>query len=246
MQHEVISLSEACGGVRQPLQYLTNIGEPTRCVRPFDPLPHHHHWETQYISGGIVISLSTSATWQTSWAGAGAMTGKGGHVENMTVDQQGTPAPKRKVPDAENMALSIDVIREAITGELKEAMSDFKQELWGFGRRIDKVENQVTKQMQQTVNFLDEMTGKHAAHGDVLQQLQEASREVNARLERLEKGGGGSSTAGSTVAPTEHSRRPALVIGGWNPDQEASATKEAAMDILRSVEAPINLDAIFV
>ena len=60
------------------------------------------------------------------------------------------------------------------------------------------------------------------------------------RLECLEKGGGAaSSTAGSTVVPGETQRKPALIIGGWDPDQEAAATREAATDILRSVEAPI-------
>ena len=59
-----------------------------------------------------------------------------------------------------------------------------------MSKRVDQVEGQVTKQMQQTINMLDEITVKHAAQGEVLQQLQEANREVPFRLERLEKGGG--------------------------------------------------------
>eukprot|EP00439_Symbiodinium_sp_Y106_P038348 s632_g4.t1 len=83
--------------------------------------------------------------------------------------------------------------------------------------------------------------------GEVLQQLQEANREVTFRLERREKGGrAGSSTAGSTMAPGETQRKPALIIGRWDPDQEAALTKEAATDILRSVEAPIPTDGMFV
>ena len=81
----------------------------------------------------------------------------------------------------------------------------------------------------------------------MLQQLQEANREVTFRLECLEKGGGAaSSTAGSTVAPGKTQRKPALIMGGWDPGQEAAATKEAATDILRSVEAPIPTDGLFV
>ena len=87
--------------------------------------------------------------------------------------------------------MSIDVIREAIRGELKDGMTDLKQEMWRMSKRVDQVdEGQVTKQMQQTINMLDEITVKHAAQGEVLQQLQEANREVTFRLERLEKGGG--------------------------------------------------------
>ena len=120
------------------------------------------------------------------------MAGKGNQQQSlMTVDQQGSPAPKRKVPDPENLAMSIDVIREAIRGELKDGMTDLKQEMWRMSKRVDQVdEGQVTKQMQQTINMLDEITVKHAAQGEVLQQLQEANREVTFRLERLEKGGG--------------------------------------------------------
>ena len=135
------------------------------------------------------------------------MAGKGNQQPgSMTVDQQGSPAPKRKVPDPENLALSIDVIREAIRGELKDAMTDLKQEMWGMSKRVDQVEGQVTKQIQQTINMLDEMTAKHVAQGEMLQQLQEANREVTFRLECLEKrGGAASSTAGSTVARGRHS-----------------------------------------
>ena len=56
----------------------------------------------------------------------------------------------------------------------------------------------------------------------------------------------GDSTAGSTVAPGKTQRKPALIMGGWDPGQEAAATKEAATDILRSVEAPIPTDGLFV
>ena len=77
------------------------------------------------------------------------MAGKGNQQPgSMTVVLQGSPAPKRKVPDPENLALSIDVIREAIRGELKDAMADLKQEMWGMSKRVDQVEGQVTKQIR--------------------------------------------------------------------------------------------------
>ncbi|CAE7944187.1 unnamed protein product [Symbiodinium sp. KB8] len=82
---------------------------------------------------------------------------------------------------------------------------------------------------------------------DVLKQLQEANKEVQLRLERLEKGGGAASTAGgSTAPPSEVGRQPALIIGGWDPEQEAQETKQAVEDILRSVQAPIHVDSLFV
>ena len=90
--------------------------------------------------------------------------------------------------------------------------------------------------MQQTINMLDEITSKCTQHGEILQQLQEANSEVKIRLEKLERSSGGSSAPGSTVAPSsDGSRRPALVIGGWDPDQDAKTTKEQAEHILRSL-----------
>ena len=101
--------------------------------------------------------------------------------------------------------------------------------------------------MQQTINLLEDMTGKYQHQQDVLKRLQEANREVQTRLERLEKGGGASSVAGgSTAPPSEPGRQPALVIGGWDPEQEARDTKQAVEDILRSVQAPISTQALFV
>ncbi|CAE7559110.1 unnamed protein product [Symbiodinium sp. CCMP2592] len=164
----------------------------------------------------------------------------------MQVDHQGNSPVKRRAPDKpDDLALNIDIIREAIRGELKDALSDVKQDLRSFATRVDNVESQVTRKMQQTINLLDDMTTKYASHGDILQQLQEANKEVNFRLERLEKGGGASSVAGST-ATSDNSRRPALIVGGWDPDQDATTTKEAVADVLKTVDAPIALDSLFV
>ena len=65
-------------------------------------------------------------------------------------------------------------------------------------------------------------------HKGILQQLQEANREVRAGLERLEKNPGPTSAPGSTVAPSGEGRKPALVIGGWDADQDAKTTREEA------------------
>ncbi|CAE7719870.1 unnamed protein product [Symbiodinium necroappetens] len=70
------------------------------------------------------------------------------------------------------------------------AASLASEDIRNFAQRVDHVESQVTKQMQQTINLLDEMTNKHAEHGGILEQLQEANREVHARLDKLERGDG--------------------------------------------------------
>ena len=102
----------------------------------------------------------------------------------------------------QNQGLSLEVIREAMPGVLQGAMSEVRQDIQSFSARVDNVEAQVTKQKQQTINLFDEMTNKYSEYWGIMQQLQEANREVRIRLERLQKGRGPPATAGSTVAPS--------------------------------------------
>ena len=173
--------------------------------------------------------------------------GKGGKTTTeMTVDLQGAAPQKRRATEQEG-GLSLDVIRKAIRVELQGAKQEVRQDIRGFATRINNVESQITRQMQQTINMLDDMTSKYKQHGEILQQLQEANSEVKIRLERLEKGGGGSSAPGSTATPsTEGGKRPALAIGGWEPEQDARTTKQQAENVLRTVEAPILPDQLLV
>ena len=107
-------------------------------------------------------------------------TGKGGKATTeMSVDQQGGAPQKRRAPENEGGSLSLDIIREAIRGELQGALQEVRQDIKGFAGRIDNVESQVTRQMQQTINMLDEITSEYTRHGEILQQLQEANSEVN-------------------------------------------------------------------
>ncbi|OLP87507.1 hypothetical protein AK812_SmicGene31262 [Symbiodinium microadriaticum] len=145
---------------------------------------------------------------------------------------------KRRAPENEGTALTLETIREAIGEAIRGELQEVRQDIRHFATRVDHVESQVTKQMQQTINLLDEMTHKHAEHGGILQQLPEANREVRSRLEQL----GGEYCC--TIL--RWGRPPALVIGGWDPDQDAKVTKSEAEDILKSVGAPIYLDSMFV
>ncbi|CAE7908808.1 hypothetical protein AK812_SmicGene18242 [Symbiodinium microadriaticum] len=175
--------------------------------------------------------------------------GSGGDMQTDLNAVEGASPQKRRAAEQPAPNLSLDAIREAIRGEVQTALGGVREDLRTFAGRVDHVENQVTQKMQQTINLLEDMTGKYTAHGEILKQLQEANREFQTRLETLEKNGGGagSTTAGSTIGqPSDGGRQPALVIGGWSPDQDARETRQAAEDILRSVEAPIDLGGMFV
>ena len=196
------------------------------------------------IEDVVQRATSSSPSRMPSSLGSG---GEASPKEEMQVDHQGNGPQKRRAPDDSTGGLSLETIREAIGEAIRGELHEVRKDIRNFAQRVDHVESQVTKQMQQTINLLDEMTNKHAEHGGILEQLQEANREVHARLDKLERGGTASSVAGSTAAPpSEGGRKPALIIGGWDADQEAQTTKREASDILKSVEAPIAMDNIFV
>ena len=155
------------------------------------------------------------------------MAGETGQQGGMQVDLQPSGPMKRRAPENEGTALTLETIREAIGEAIRGELQEVRQDIRHFATRVDHVESQVTKQMQQTINLLDEMTHKHAEHGGILQQLPEANREVRSRLEQL----GGEYCC--TIL--RWGRPPALVIGGWDPDQDAKVTKSEAEDILKSV-----------
>ena len=59
-------------------------------------------------------------------------TGKGGKTATeMSVDQQGGAPQERKAPENEGNSLSLDVIREAIRGELQGALQEIRQDIKG-------------------------------------------------------------------------------------------------------------------
>ncbi|CAE7943307.1 unnamed protein product [Symbiodinium necroappetens] len=96
----------------------------------------------------------------------------------MQTDHEGGSPQKRRAGEQQAPGLSLDAIREAIRGEVQAAVGGMRDDLRSFAGRVDRVESQVTQKMQQTINLLEDMTGKYNAHGEMLKQLQEANREV--------------------------------------------------------------------
>ena len=76
--------------------------------------------------------------------------------------------------------------------------------------------------------------------------LKEAQREFEQRLKTVESRPLVGSAPGSTADTDAGGRQPALIIGGWNPDQAAEETLQAAKDILRRLDVSLNADDLFV
>ena len=80
----------------------------------------------------------------------------------MQIDHQGNGPQKRRAPDDNAGGLSLETIREAIGEAIRGELHEVRKDIRHFAQRVDHVESQVTKQVQQTINLLDEMTNKHA------------------------------------------------------------------------------------
>ena len=62
--------------------------------------------------------------------------GKGGKTgTEMSIDQQGGAPQKRKAPENDGNGLSLDIIHEAIQGELQGALQEVRQDIKGFAGR---------------------------------------------------------------------------------------------------------------
>ena len=115
--------------------------------------------------------------------GVMAAAGSAGDMQTDLPTVEGGSPQKRRAAEQPTPNLSLDAIREAIRGEVQTALGGVRDDLRTFAGRVDHVENQVTQKMQQTINLLEDMTGKYTAHGEMLKQLQEANREFQLRLE---------------------------------------------------------------
>ena len=96
------------------------------------------------------------------------------------------------------------------------------------------------------MHMLNKITDNYDAQARSLEELKEAQREFDQMLKTVESRPVASSTPGSTAGTDAGGRQPALIIGGWNPDQAAEQTLQAAKDILRRLDVPLNAEDLFV
>ena len=131
--------------------------------------------------------------------------------------------------------------REHLAQSLEQVQGDVR----AMRGRVDSVEKGVTTQMQKTMQ-MNKITDNYDAQAKALGELKEAQREFEQRLKKVESRPVVGSAPGSTADTDAGGRQPALIIGGWNPDQAAEETLQAARDILRRLDVPLNGDDLFV
>ncbi|OLP83708.1 hypothetical protein AK812_SmicGene35505 [Symbiodinium microadriaticum] len=162
----------------------------------------------------------------------------------------GTESPAKKGRTQEQ-TLTLSMLRSVLAEEwerdrehLASSLAGVKHDVMNMQGRVQEVENIVQQQVQDTVRALDRVTRRYDKQAGALEEVKAAQFQLEARLQSLEQKP--PSTAPGSTADTEGGRRPALIIGGWHPDQAAEDTLKAAREVLRSLDVPLNGDELFV
>ena len=166
----------------------------------------------------------------------------------MHVDQSGAQQHRKRPAGEGEQAITLSAIQEAFRSELVAAVGGMQTDIRTLAERMDQVEGQVTNKLQQTINLLDDMTTKYYKQESILQQMQEADREFDERLRRLEQKGSSSEAdpSGASTTDAGGDRRAALILGGWDPENPAADTLREAKQLLQNLAVDLDIGEAFV
>ena len=185
-----------------------------------------------------------------SLAGGGDQGGNG----PIDIDKEGdgldeSPAKKGRV---EEQALTLSMLRSVLAEErerdrehLAASLAGVQGDVTVMQGKVQAVETIVAQQVRDTVHALDRVTKSYDIQARSLEEVKAAQKQMEERLTSLELKPPSSVAPGST-ADTEGGRKPALIIGGWHPDNAAEDTLKAAREVLRSLDVPLNGEDMFV
>ena len=205
---------------------------------PPQPAGHHHAdllnlmWE----SPGDPVGSSPPKRTRQAESSPGGMTDTTNLEENVTMEAI-----------ARTLQMQLQQERQVLTGEIHRAMSQVNS-------RVDDVEKALGDKISDAVGMLQELAATQRQQGDKLETVTTETQtlanrivDLEARLQAVETGGAGGS--GHTANPLEDdagNRKPALIIGGWDPDQPGEETLGKAQDVIRELQLDIDASEAFV
>ncbi|CAE7382151.1 unnamed protein product, partial [Symbiodinium sp. CCMP2592] len=177
--------------------------------------------------------------------------GAGEEPKPTTEEEEGSPQKRGR---HQEQTLTLAMLKEVLAQEreidrhhLSNSLERVQGDVKAMSGRVDAVEKGVTVHMERTIHMLNKVTENYDTQAKALGDLREAQLTFEKRLEALEQRPQFSSAPGST-ADTEGggNKPPALIIGGWHPDQAAEDTLQAAKDIIRRLDIQLEADDGFV
>ena len=192
------------------------------------------YYAREFVNGKCVILARTSRM----------------HTTQHRQREEISPSGKRKAGEedlGESLSAreTVELIRQTIKGELQ-VVSEVKAAMDHVKQRIDCVEAEVTKQMGGTIQILNKITDKQDTQGKHIAQLRDDQEGLVNRIELLEGKMASFSPAVSTASTEGGEKTPAIIMGGWPEDQQASATLEKAKEMVRRLRININMEHAFV
>ncbi|CAE7277276.1 unnamed protein product [Symbiodinium sp. CCMP2592] len=189
--------------------------------------------------------------------------------DNMTVDHEGNSPQKRGRSAAENAGvnagtlvaptLTVEAIAQALRGELREGFAqqqtrlsrEIKEEIGEaitkVNRRIEDVEWGVTKQLNKALTGMQELSTRQDKQGVAIVQVGAETKQLANKILNLEEKLAKLEGRGPGYRPeTGDARRPAFIVGGWSPDQEAAVTLDKAKAVLRDLQVDVDMEDAFV
>ena len=157
-----------------------------------------------------------------------------------------SPANKRPCPShssSEGAPLTLELFQSTIQPLIAEIGS--------MDTRVSQIETQFTERAQEQVNLLTAITNTQSQDTNDLialqqqdKQTQESVASLQQCLAKLETQPPRQPRTGSTA--TVEDRQPALIMGGWADDQEASATLQLAKDAVKNLHLDMDMEEAFV
>jgi alanyl-tRNA synthetase len=143
-------------------------------------------------------------------------------------------------------------LQKDIMKELKAHQADLKQELQAdFQAHQGTLRDDLTREIQQlnrscVTQFQDVQQGLQTAERGI-RELVVAQGGLESRLQALEtRGSEAGTTATASLQGGPGGRRPALVLGGWDPDTAAADMLETAQKLIWELRLDVDVDDIFV
>ncbi|CAE7036413.1 unnamed protein product [Symbiodinium sp. CCMP2592] len=188
---------------------------------------------------------------------------------NMTVDHEGNSPQKRGRSAGDHSSgvagttlaptLTVEASAQALRGELREGFAqqqsrlsrEIKEEIGEaitkVNRRIEDVERGVTKQLNKALSSMQELSARQDKQGVAIVQVGAETKQLANKILHLEEKlakleGRGRLERHDAGEP----RRPAFIVGGWSPDQEAATTLEKAKTVLRDLQVDVDMEGAFV
>ena len=229
-------------------RYITEIGETTRPPRGPSDQGHALRWEL----AGILLKI---VTWATTPRMHSTPYGSGGPVDvNMVLEPQSpgastvataatgaegrdlldmSPAKKgRTEGQPPQGGITLEALRDLFRGELSIAVGQVNS-------RVGALEQTVQTQLAEHTLKLCEITTEVEGHKTKMDQVQDKLETLETRLTKLEN----SEPSGEEQVK---GRAPAMIMGGFHPDTEASKVIDQATKLVDTLRLDLDVQDAFV